>query len=64
MDIEMDQQETDRRQALGQLTLDGLNARTPDGDLDLWGAFSCWQRCWLVWPWPNLPRPAYSPSPS
>ncbi|GGL88219.1 hypothetical protein GCM10010840_27830 [Deinococcus aerolatus] len=34
-DVDVDHQETDRRHALGQRTLDGLNAQTPEGDLDL-----------------------------
>ncbi|CAM3197268.1 DUF3006 domain-containing protein [Deinococcus saxicola] len=35
VDLEIDQQETDRRHALGQRQLDSLNAKAPDGDLDL-----------------------------
>ncbi|CAM3517419.1 DUF3006 domain-containing protein [Deinococcus saxicola] len=35
VDIEIDHEETDRRLALGQRQLDRLNAKAPDGDLDL-----------------------------
>lgn len=35
VDLEVDHEETDRRHALGQRTLDSLNAGAPDGDLDL-----------------------------
>ncbi|WP_052195343.1 DUF3006 domain-containing protein [Deinococcus radiopugnans] len=35
VDLEVDHEETDRRHALGQRTLDGLNTGAPDGDLDL-----------------------------
>ncbi|CAM4248081.1 DUF3006 domain-containing protein [Deinococcus marmoris] len=35
MDLEIDHEETDRRLALGQRQLDRLNAKAPDGDLDL-----------------------------
>ncbi|OLV16874.1 DUF3006 domain-containing protein [Deinococcus marmoris] len=35
VDIEIDHDETDRRHALGQRQLDSLNAKAPDGDIDL-----------------------------
>ncbi|QFP78567.1 DUF3006 domain-containing protein [Deinococcus sp. AJ005] len=35
VDIEIDHEETDRRLALGQRQLDSLNAKAPDGDIDL-----------------------------